>query len=159
MVGGLIHFILVQDHFTESAAAGLFFLILASLQVSFAFALGRHRETFLLHAAVASALVSVLIYAFTRVVAAPFAAEAEGVDGYGFVDKLAELVAVAALFRLLWAQPPVAWERWFSTPGRRILLSILLAIVLSALLLGLGYASETWFPGLGEAGGHTHAHG
>lgn len=94
MVSVVVHLVLTPSHAQESAAYGVFFVLGALLLTVGAATALAGRPLPGVPVAAATALVLVLTYVLFRLVPAPGADAAEGVDGWGVVAVLAELVVI-----------------------------------------------------------------
>lgn len=113
---GLLHLLLVPDHFAESTFAGFFFIGAGIAELLLAGGLlARPSPTVtLLVGGLAVSLV--LIYAITRVLAPPFQDQPERVDAVGLITKALELGA--AVLALLAERPVRLRWPWRQVPAR-----------------------------------------
>lgn len=88
---GLIHLAVIGDHFREDQLSGLFFVVAAAFQLSWAVVLGRRprRAVHLVGAAGNAAII--VVWLLTRSFGLPFGAHAGIAEPIGFADLLATL--------------------------------------------------------------------
>ncbi|HNS00988.1 MAG TPA: hypothetical protein PKM78_01240 [Anaerolineae bacterium] len=105
VAAGLLHLLVMPEHFEEWPGYGLFFLIVALAQLVYAvLLLRRPASRTLLVAGIVGNVLIVGFWAFTRTVGVPFGPEAGEVEAIGMVDtvsKLVELALICCLFILL----------------------------------------------------------
>jgi hypothetical protein len=85
----LIHAVVAPEHFTEAISFGVFFSISAVAQLVFATWIIAAPSRPLLHAAVASSLAMVALWALTRTVGVPFGPEPGEAEAVGPLDLAA----------------------------------------------------------------------
>ncbi len=111
---GVLHLLLVPDHFGESTYAGFFFIAAGIAELLLAAGLLARPSSVLTTLVAGLALLLLLIYAVTRIVAPPFQSQPEPVDAIGLITKTLELgAALLALLaerpvRLRWPWPAVS---------------------------------------------------
>ena len=105
VLAGLLHLIVMPEHFDEWLGYGLFFLVLALAQLVYSVLLLRRpsSRTVLVAGIVGNALI-IGLWAVTRTVGIPLGPASGEVEAIGVVDtvsKLAELALIGYLFLLL----------------------------------------------------------
>lgn len=105
VMAGLLHLLVMPEHFEEWLGYGLFFLIVALAQLVYAvLLLRRPASRALLVAGIVGNALIVGFWAFTRTVGVPLGPAAGEVEAIGVVDtvsKLAELALIGCLVLLL----------------------------------------------------------
>jgi len=105
VVAGLLHLLVIPEHFEEWLGYGLFFLIVALAQLVYAvLLLRRPASRALLVAGIVGNALIVGFWTFTRTVGVPLGPAAGEVEAIGVVDtasKLAELALIGCLVLLL----------------------------------------------------------
>jgi hypothetical protein len=93
-----VHAAVCPEHFEEGARFGVFFLVLAALQVGLAVAaVGRPTPRVLVIGAIVN-VDTVLLWVLTRTVGLPYGlAEVEPVGAWDLASSVAEIIAVAAV--------------------------------------------------------------
>ncbi len=100
LVAGMLHLVLVDDHFGHALAAGLFFLGLGFVQVLWALAYHTKPSAKLERFGLVVLMIApTILYVLTRMVRAPWANAPEAVDIYGVFAVLAQLGAAAVVLR------------------------------------------------------------
>lgn len=105
VLAGLLHLLVMPEHFDEWLGYGLFFLVVALAQLLYAVLLLRRpsSRTVLTSGIVGNALV-IGLWAVTRTIGIPLGPEAGEVETIGMVDtvaKVAELALIGCLLVLL----------------------------------------------------------
>jgi len=138
---GVVHFSLVVEHSEHAPAHGLFFALLGTLQLGWAAAywLLPTRRVSLFGFVLSGGMI--LLWAVTRVVAAPFQAFPEPVDTAGVVSVAFE---AAAMWALLQDQSPNRNERLPALAAFAAGVSVISCL----LLYGGGLAAAAWIPSL-----------
>jgi len=141
---GVVHFAITVEHSEHAPAHGLFFALLGTLQLGWAAAYWLLPTRFTRYCGFVLSGGMILLWALTRVVAAPFQAFPEPVDTAGVANMLLEASALAAL--LLDRLPERAERRTllaFSAAG--------VSVISCLLLYGGGIAAAAWIPGLASS--------
>lgn len=94
IAAGAVHLGVMDEHFGESAVLGVFFLVLAVLQIAYAIRLLMAPSRMLVIVGLAANLAVVLLWAWTRSVSVPF--DLGGREKVGLADGLAVLIELAA---------------------------------------------------------------
>ncbi len=153
LAAGVIHLVLVPEHYGHAPAHGLFFAIAGILEILWAILYWRRPTPRLYYLGIALAGGLLVLWGFTRIVPAPFESTSAPVDASGLVCKLCELAGVAALVILV-IQGQVKGFR--STPAARTIgLALLIALMSGLFLYGIGRAAETLFTRLAGSGHGT----
>lgn len=96
-----IHFAVIADHFGESALFGVFFMVVAWLQVAWGVMVITNRSVGVLSAGAAGNVLVAAIWALSRTVGLPVGPEPGAAEAVGFADALATafelLIVVGAL--------------------------------------------------------------
>ncbi|MCW2544992.1 MAG: hypothetical protein JWM40_2544 [Frankiales bacterium] len=99
---GLIHLLVIGDHFEEAFILGVFFIVLAAGQFAYALAVVRAPTTQLLLGGLLANLGILLLWAYTRAVDVPFGlGPREGVGPMDLAATAVELLAVVLGARAL----------------------------------------------------------
>jgi hypothetical protein len=106
MIAGIIHLIVMPEHFIEWAGYGVFFLVAAVCQFALGFLLIFQRPVSrtLLLAGIIGNLAIIFLWLYTRTVGVPFgpmAGEAEPFSSLDTISKMSELVSVICSFVIL----------------------------------------------------------
>jgi hypothetical protein len=104
LAAGLIHLVVVPEHWQESWLYGAFFVAATGAQLGLAVLLARRSSTWLLMTNIAVQLGLVALWAVTRTAGIPLGPEAGMVEAVGLLDSLcvaAQLVSAAAAGVLL----------------------------------------------------------
>jgi hypothetical protein len=99
MLAGIIHLIVMPEHFVEWAAYGVFFLVAAACQLIFGFLLFFQRPVSreLLWAGIIGNLAIIFLWLYTRTVGVPFGPMAGETEPFGSLDtisKISEMVTI-----------------------------------------------------------------
>jgi hypothetical protein len=155
---GLMHLLILPEHFEHAPAHGWFFAAAGVVQIAWAAVGWRRGRAWLDLLGLALAAGLILLWAITRVLPAPFAEHPEAIDGSGIISKALEAGAFLALWSSLRQEARV-----------HLLLPGTATAVVAALVLYAGgriagpYLPSLWVEeveeGSGEAGVHTHVSG
>ena len=141
---GVVHFAITVEHSEHAPAHGLFFALLGTLQLGWAAAYWLLPTRFVRTSGFVLSGGMILLWALTRVVAAPFQGFPEPVDTAGVASMVLEVAAMAAL---LLDRLPERAER-----GTLLAFSAAGVSVISCLLLyGGGLAAAAWIPSLASS--------
>jgi hypothetical protein len=105
LAAGLIHLVVIPEHWRESWLYGGFFVAATVVQVGLAVLLVRRPSAVLLIGNIAVQLGLVALWAFTRTAGIPLGPESGEVEAVGLLDSLcvaAQIVSAAACAVLLW---------------------------------------------------------
>ena len=141
---GAVHFAITVEHSEYAPAHGLFFALLGTLQLGWAAAYWLLPTRLVRNCGFVLSGGMILLWALTRVVAAPFQGFPEPVDTAGVASLVLEAAAMAAL--LLDRSPDRAERRIplaFSAAG--------VSVVSCLLLYGGGLAAAAWLPSLASS--------
>jgi hypothetical protein len=143
LIAGALHLLVIPTHGGVGNAHGLVFLALGLAQLGWAglWLVERTRGAWL--AGLALSAGSIVLYAVTRVVRAPFSLGPEEVDAPGLVATLAEATLLAGL---------LLHEREAGRAVRPALPWVAGALALGLVAYAGGLAAEPAFPQLGEHG-------
>jgi hypothetical protein len=112
LAAGIIHFIVMPEHFAEWWGYGAFFLVLAAAQIVYAELLLYCPRPSLFLAGILGNLCVIALWAWARAVAVPLfgpgVGEREAVGTIDLVSKGVELALMAVLTALLWSYESVA---------------------------------------------------
>ena len=153
LAAGVIHLVLVPEHYGHAPAHGLFFAIAGTLEILWALLYWRRPSPRLYYLGIALAGGLLVLWGFTRLLPAPFESTPAPVDASGLVCKLCELAGAAALVTLV-MQGQVEGFR-STAPARIISMAILLAVLSGLFLYGIGLAAEPLIPALAGSGHGT----
>jgi len=141
---GVVHFAITVEHSEHAPAHGLFFALLGTLQLGWAAAYWLMPTRFVRTSGFVLSGGMILLWALTRVVAAPFQGFPEPVDTAGVANMVLEAAAMVAL--LLDRLPELAERRTslaFSAAG--------VSVISCLLLYGGGLAAAAWIPSLASS--------
>ena len=141
---GVVHFAITVEHSEHAPAHGLFFALLGTLQLGWAAAYWLLPTRFVRTCGFVLSGGMILLWALTRVVAAPFQGFPEPVDTAGVANMVLEAAAMVAL--LLDRLPELAERRTslaFSAAG--------VSVISCLLLYGGGLAAAAWIPSLASS--------
>lgn len=93
MLAGVLHLMVVREHWAHAPAHGLFFLVAGLFQIGWSIAFLRSNSETLGRLGFVAALVLVLLWAITRLIPVPFGHGPEEVDTPGVATKLCEVAA------------------------------------------------------------------
>lgn len=154
-LAGVIHLIVVPEHWGHAPAHGLFFAFAGVAQIVWSVAAWRWPSIRLYQLGMVGAGVLVVLWAITRFAPAPFGHGPEAVDGFGVLCKISEGLGAVVLAVLVFqgmasqAGRPAAW--------RLTTLLVVAALAGGLLTYGVARAAEPLAPWLG-APAETHDH-
>ena len=150
LLAGLIHLVIVPQHWQHAPAHGLFFVLVGLAEVAWGVLAWKRPSPRLNQVGLVVAGGLVILWAATRVLAAPFGHGPEAVDMPGVACKVCELLAVIALSLMLWQESA-------GTASRRLVGWLIVAALLVGMgTYGLARAAEPVLPWLSVAAEHTH---
>jgi hypothetical protein len=152
-LAGVIHLLIVRDHWGHAPAHGIFFVIAGLVQIGWAVAFWRSGSRSLARVGFVLALGLIVLWGITRAVAAPFGHGPEEIETAGLVTKLGEIVCAVSLAVLL--------ASTLFVPGRRPAWATLVGLsLLAPLLAGVTYevalAAQPLLPALAGSGHEEH---
>jgi hypothetical protein len=155
-VAGLIHLIIVPEHWAHAPAHALFFVLAGIAEIAWGIAVWRRPSAILYHIGLVGTGALLVLWGITRLLPAPFGHGPEAVDGYSIVCKISEGLGMVALLIL-------AFQAASSRAGRlagwrAISLFIVAALLAGFLLQGVARAAEPLFPSLGPPAEQHHEH-
>lgn len=143
---GLVHILIAPAHWQHAPGHGLFFLLVGVVEIVWAAAFVRQPSLRLTLIGIGLAVMLIVLWLLARALPAPFGHGPEGIDTWGVVCKLSELVGALALVVL------VAQAIGTGTDKARVVRVVTLAVVAGLLLGGTTYvvarAAEPYFPSL-----------
>ncbi len=147
---GLIHLVLVPEHYAHAPAQGIFFAVAGIVEIVWAILFLRKPTENMYYIGVALAGGLIVLWGVTRVLPEPFAHEIGEIDLGGIVCKVSEMVGVVALLMLA-AQGKIAGiiKRSF---GRLLSEALLVSFFVAFLAYVAGHEFEPLMPFL--AGEH-----
>jgi hypothetical protein len=161
LLAGVLHLMVVRDHWGHAPAHGLFFLIAGIVQIAWSIAFLRSSSETLGRLGFLVSLVLVLLWAVTRVLPAPFGHGPEEVDTPGVLTKLCE-IACAASLGLFIAASAASASSATNQPRRAVWRPIVGLVVAAFVLTGLTYraarAAEPLLPSLSAEAAEHHEH-
>ena len=152
VLAGVIHLVIVPDHWKHAPAHGLFFLLVGILQIIWGIAVWRKPSTRLYYIGVVMAGWLIVLYALTRLLPAPFGHGPESIRTIDIVCKLCEGLGMISLAILIFqglilnAGRAIAW--------RAMAVIILLSFLVGFVTYGVARAAEPVFPMLSAHGHH-----
>lgn len=146
VVAGLIHFVIVPEHWEHAPAHGLFFLIIGIVQVVWGIAVWRRPTLQLYYIGVLMAGWLIVLYAITRWLPAPFDYGPEAIEGIDLVCKLCEGLGMASLVILILQGPILQAGR--IAVWRTILIIVLLSMIAGFLTYDVARAAAPALPWL-----------
>jgi hypothetical protein len=154
ILAGIIHLVIIPEHWDHAPAHGLFFGLVGLLQIGWGVAFWKRPSSTLYYAGFLLAGGLISLWVITRLWTAPFHPGPEPVDLAGVVCKLAELLALFSLAALAFTGTAVGETKRLVAASLGLLLA--LSIVAGAGTYGVAIAAEPLFPGL--MAGHNHGH-
>lgn len=115
LAAGMVHLVVVPEHWQESPLYGMFFVATVLGQVGAAVLLARRPAIWLCVLTVGGQVAITQLWAVTRTAGIPLGPEAGMVEPIGFLDSIcvcAQLVSTAACFVLLWKAGNVTRSRY-----------------------------------------------
>jgi hypothetical protein len=94
-LAGVVHILIVPQHYQHAPAHGLFFLIAGLIELAWAVAYSRTPSRRLLHVGIGIGSSLLVLWLLTRSLPVPFGHAAEPVDTWAIVCKLSELRALS----------------------------------------------------------------
>jgi len=156
VAAGTLHFVLAPTHMAEARAQGLFFLVLATVQVVLGLLVLRHLSGRVCYAGILVSGASLMLWVITRFTPPPFGDEIDSLDILAITTKVLETATLLLFVYLL------LWRASVTRPMPRrarayVAIVVVGSFVLGAAAYGAGVASEgiTW---LGKGEEHTHSH-
>jgi hypothetical protein len=156
ILAGIIHLVIIPEHWDHAPAHGLFFGLVGVLQIGWGIAFWKRPSPTLYYAGFLLAGGLISLWVITRLWTAPFHPGPEPVDLAGIVCKLAELLALFSLAALAFTGTAVGQTKRLVVASLGLLLA--LSIVAGAGTYGVAIAAEPLFPGLVADHDHDHDH-
>lgn len=157
ILAGIIHLVIVPEHWEHAPAHGLFFLIVGILQIVWGVTIWRRpsMQVYYVGAVMAGGLI--VLYVLTRIFPAPFGHGPEAVAWIDIVCKFCEAIGMFTLGLLIFQGMMIRSGRPFS--WRAIVIVLLLAFAGGFATYGIARAAEPLFPSLaGEEHHDDHEH-
>ena len=163
---GAVHLIVAPDHYSHSAAHGLFFALLGLAQIVWALSFWKKPKQSSFIAGLLLAGGSITLWTLTRFLPSPFEGVAGPIEFWGVDATAAEAMSLGGLLVLGGnrQRPAFALEnRYLQSP----LIALSLAILGGLIIFWAGSFAEPFFPGLAGEGrnkiqsvddGHDHVH-
>ena len=155
IVAGIIHLVIIPDHWEHAPAHGLFFLIVGSLQVIWGVAVWRNPSERLYFIGVVMAGWLIVLYVLTRTMPAPFGHGPEEVSSIDIACKLCEALGMVTLAILIYQGTLMQSGRLLA--WRAITVIVAISFLSAFVTYGLARAAEPMFPSL-TASEHHHDH-
>lgn len=146
IVAGIIHLIIIPEHWSHAPAHGLFFLIVGVLQIGWGIAIWRKPSAKVYNIGAIMAGWLIVLYVLTRIFPAPFGHGPEAVAWIDIACKFCEALGMFTLAVLVFqgtlihSARPLAW--------RAIVVIVLLSFVSGFATYGIARAAEPLFPAL-----------
>jgi hypothetical protein len=146
IVAGIIHLIIIPEHWEHAPAHGLFFLIVGVFQIVWGVAIWRTPSARVYNIGAIMAGWLIVLYVLTRLLPAPFGHGPEEVAWIDIVCKFCEALGMFTLAVLIFqgtlihSARPLAW--------RAIVVIVLLSFVSGFATYGIARAAEPLFPAL-----------
>jgi hypothetical protein len=155
ILAGVIHLIIVPEHWGHAPAHGVFFLIVGVLQVVWGAAIWRNPTTRLYYIGAVTAGGLIVLYVLTRIFPAPFGHGPEAVAWIDIVCKLCEALGMFTVAILIFQG--IALHSGRAPAWRAVVAIVLLAAASGFATYGIARAAEPLFPALAGAE-HTDDH-
>jgi hypothetical protein len=146
VLAGVIHLVIIPEHWEHAPAHGLFFLIVGIFQIVWGVAVWRKPSTRLYYIGVVMAGWLIVLYVLTRLYPAPFGHGPEAVAWIDIACKFCEALGMFTLAILIFqgvviqSGRPLAW--------RAMAVVVLLAFTSGFATYGVARAAEPLFPTL-----------
>ena len=154
IAAGVIHLVIIPEHWEHAPAHGLFFLLVGILQIGWGIIVWRKPSTELYYVGVVMAGWLIVLYVLTRVFPAPFGHGPEGVHAIDVACKLCEGLGMFTLAILIFqglllnAGRKAAW--------RAMVWIVLLSFITAGTTYSAAIAAEPIFPFLSASDGDHH---
>jgi hypothetical protein len=166
-VAGVVHIIIVPQHYQHAPAHGVFFLVAGIVEIAWSIAFIWKPSKRLTYVGMGIGSMLLVLWLLTRALPAPFGHSSEVVDAWAIVCKLSEFVGVVAL--VLLALLGIQETGGRRAGARAIVLALALGLVFGLTTYAVARAAEPLFPGLaaadegehheqGDAAGGTEGH-
>ena len=152
IAAGIIHLVIIPDHWVHAPAHGLFFLIIGILQIVWGVAVWRNPSERLYFIGVVMAGWLIVLYALTRALPAPFGHGPEGISTIDLACKLCEALGMVTLAILIYQG--AVMQSGKSLAWRAVTVIVVLSIISAFAAYGLARAAEPLFPSLAVAEQH-----
>lgn len=158
ILAGVIHLVIIPEHWAHAPAHGLFFLLVGILQIGWGIAVWRKPSTDLYYVGVVMAGWLIVLYALTRLFPAPFGHGPEAIAVIDIACKLCEGLGMVTLAILI-------FQGLLLNNGRRkawraMGLIVLLSFVTAFTTYSAAIAAEPLLPSLsGQAEENHHNEG
>ncbi len=156
VLAGVLHLVIVPEHWAHAPAHGLFFLIVGILQIVWGVLVWRQPSTRLYYIGVVMAGWLIVLYVITRLLPAPFGHGPEGVQAIDIVCKLCEGLGMLTLAILIFQGIVLNVNR--ASAWRAMTTIILLSFLTAFVTYGIARAAEPLFPMLSIPSDEHHEH-
>lgn len=154
ILAGVIHFVIVPEHWSHAPAHGLFFLLVGILQIVWGAIVWRKPSLRLYYIGVIMAGWLLVLYILTRLFPAPFGHGPEAIEAIDITCKVCEAFGMIVLTILIFhgltlnANMRIAW--------RAVMLIVLFSIISGFVTYGVAGAAEPIFPALSAQTAEHH---
>ncbi|HSP37682.1 MAG TPA: hypothetical protein VLR26_08015 [Frankiaceae bacterium] len=152
-----IHFAVMPEHWLEWKMAGLFFGVLAWVQVAYSVALLTSRRRLVVEAGLVVQLGTIGVWALSRTAGMPFGPQAGQAEPASFIDVVSTMlevvVAVAAVLLLMRRVPQIRLRAPVALAGVGVLIAGVVGTTTASLVPSIGGHQHAH----GELAGHSHA--
>ena len=102
LVAGLIHAMVIVEHFEEWWGYGLFFIVITVYQLWLAYILFKHTfpDSAILWAGILGNIAIIVVWIYTRTLGIPFGPETGEIEGIGTLDTISKLAEVGTIWFL-----------------------------------------------------------
>jgi hypothetical protein len=157
IAAGVLHLIIIPEHWAHAPAHGLFFLVAGILQIVWGIAVWRKPSTELYYVGVVMAGWLIVLYFLTRVFPAPFGhGGPEEVSTIDLVCKFCEALGMVTLAILIFQGALLTTSR--QKAWRAMGLIVLLSFITAFTTYSAAIAAEPIFPSLSAPAGEEHHH-
>ena len=153
IVAGVIHLVIIPEHWEHAPAHGIFFLVVGIVQIVWGIAIWRKPSAKVYNIGAIMAGWLIVLYVLTRIFPAPFGhggpEEVAWIDiACKFCEALGMFTLAILIFQgtLIHSNRPLAW--------RAITVIVLLSFVSGFATYSLARAAEPFFPALGSTEHH-----
>ena len=157
VLAGVIHLVIIPEHWVHARAHGLFFLIVGVLQIVWGIAVWWKPSTRLYYIGVILAGWLIVLYAITRWLPAPFGHGPESIAAIDIACKLCEGLGMFTLGILIFQG--IVLDAGRTAAWRGIAVILLLSVLAGFVTYGAARAAEPIFPSLSTSVEVDHRHG